>query len=51
MQSQIGKLGKTCRYFGFSRTIFYCWRDTCDQFDEDGLINKKTCPESRVLRI
>ena len=48
---KIGNIRKTCRYFGVSRAIFYRWRDAYDEFGEEGLINKKPCPENRTLRI
>lgn len=48
---KIGNIRKTCRYFGVSRAIFYRWRDAYDQFGEEGLINKKPCPENRTLRM
>lgn len=48
---KIVNIRKTCRYFGVSRAIFYRWRDAYDQFGEEGLINKKPCPENRTLRM
>ncbi len=48
---KIGDIRKTCRYFGISRAIFYRWRDAYDRFGEEGLINKKPCPENRTLRM
>jgi transposase len=48
---QIGNIRKTCRYFVVSRAIFYGWRNAYDQFGEEGLINKKPCPENRALRM
>lgn len=48
---KIGNIRKICRYFGVSRAIFYRWRDAYDQFGEEGLINKKPCPENRTLRM
>ncbi len=48
---KIGNIRKTCRYFGISRAIFYRWRDAYDRFGEEGLINKKPCPENRTLRM
>ena len=47
----IGNIRITCRYFGVSRAIFYRWRNAYDQFGEEGLINKKPCPENRALRM
>ena len=34
-----------------SQAIFYRWRDAYKQFGEEGLINKKPCPENRALRM
>jgi hypothetical protein len=51
MQSKIGNLGKTCRYFGVSRAIFYSWRVAYDRFSQERLINKKPCSENQVVRI
>ncbi len=48
---KIGNNRKTCRYFGISQAIFYRWRDAYDEFGEEGLINKKPCPENRALRM
>ena len=48
---KIGNNRKTCRYFGVSQAIFYRWRDAYDEFGEEGLINKKPCPENRALRM
>ena len=48
---KIGNIRKTWRYFWVSRAIFYRWRDAYDQFGEEGLINKKPCPENRTLRM
>ena len=48
---KIGNNRKTCRYFGVSQAIFYRWRDAYEQFGEEGLINKKPCPENRALRM
>ena len=48
---KIGNIRKICRYFGISRAIFYSWRDAYGEFDEEGLTNKKPCPENRALRM
>ena len=48
---KIGNIRKTCRYFGVSRAIFYRWKDAYGQFGEEGLINKKPCPENQALHI
>lgn len=47
---EIGNNRKACRYFGISQAIFYRWRDAYKQFGEEGLINKKPCPENHALR-
>lgn len=48
---KIGNIRKACRYFGVSRAIFYRWRDAYKKFGEEGLINRKPCPENRTLRM
>ncbi len=48
---QIGSVIKTCRYFGISRAIFYRWKNAYERFGDEGLINKKPCPENPTLRI
>jgi IS30 family transposase len=47
---KIGNIRKTCRYFGIPRSLYYVWKASYEQFGEEGLINKKPCPENHVLR-
>jgi len=47
---KIGNIRKTCRYFGVPRSLYYVWEASYKQFGEEGLINKKPCPENHVLR-
>jgi hypothetical protein len=51
MLIKISNLRKTYRYFGVSRAIFYSSKVAYDQFNEEGLINKKPYLETRVLCI
>lgn len=46
-----GNVAKTCRYFGISRQSFYTWRQLYYQHGENGLINKKPCPENVSIRV
>jgi transposase-like protein len=43
-------VSKTCRYFGISREVFYCWKRAYEQRGEQALINSKPCPENPKLR-
>jgi len=45
-----GNIRKTCRYYGISKTIFYQWKQNYERNGENGLINKKPCPENLKLR-
>ena len=45
-----GNIRKTCRYYGISKTIFYQWKQNYERDGENGLINKKPCPENLKLR-
>lgn len=45
-----GNTKKTCRYFGVSRSTFYLWKARFEKYGEQGLINKKPCPENLTLR-
>ena len=43
---QCGNIGKTCRYFGISRSSFYRWRSAYRLHGEVGLINSRPVPKS-----
>lgn len=45
-----GNIRKTCRYYGISKSSFYKWRSNYRKDGENGLINKKPCPENLKLR-
>lgn len=47
---QIHNISKTCRYFGISRQTYYEWKQAYAERGEEGLINKKPCPENPTLR-
>ena len=47
---RIGNIRKTRCYFGVPRSLYYVWKTFYEQFGEEGLINKKLCPENHVLR-
>jgi len=48
---EIRNVSKTCRYFGISRQTFYEWKQAYAQLGEEGLINRKPCPENLTLRV
>jgi len=45
-----GNVAKTYRYFGISRQCFYNWKRADELLGEQGLVNKKPCPENPALR-
>lgn len=47
---QIRNVSKTCRYFGISRQTYYEWKQAYAERGEEGLVNKKPCPENPTLR-
>lgn len=47
---QIRNVSKTCRYFGIARQTYYEWKQAYAERGEEGLVNKKPCPENPTLR-
>ena len=47
---EIGNITKACRYFGISRETYYKWKRAYEKSGDEGLINKKPCPENPKLR-
>jgi transposase InsO family protein len=47
---EIGRVTKTCRYFGIGRASFYRWKALYKKDGEAGLINKKPIPKNPINR-
>jgi transposase-like protein len=41
-----GNIARTCRYFGVPRSLFYVWRNACQENGEEGLRRKKPIARS-----
>jgi transposase InsO family protein len=48
--SQIGDVGKACRYFGVGRASFYRWRTAYRRHGVAGLENRKSAPKNPANR-
>ena len=46
-----GNVAKTCRYFEIARQTFYDWKAGYEKYGEQGLINRRPCPENPTLRV
>lgn len=46
-----GNISFICRHYGISRYTYYNWLQKYKTFGEEGLINKKPCPENPTIRV
>lgn len=44
-------VAKTARHFGISRQTYYKWKQAYELHGEEGLVNKKPCPENLKARV
>ena len=47
---EIGNISKACRHYGVSKNIYFKWLRRYQKEGEQGLINKKPCPQNLKLR-